>query len=922
MAEDCGSGCGDVLSWTDFTTSDLYNVNTQDIYCDVVPSTELPDMASSSPIVNDNVSAKETLYITSNNTHGSIAASSSKTYSISTSTASPDITEPTTNSSYIQKTSPVDMTTVGYSDPSKSKTDIEETSSSASPGALTTARPDMQQTSLNMGVILSSTVRYGEPEFSSSVKVIASTTGRPDTISSMGTTTSTTVGPDISDANTGGIIASTTNRPDISSEVSSRSMNTPAMVQPNISDTISTKQLYISHAISSVDITKIGFTASSTRSQGIREASSSESIFPSTSRRSDILEISSSEGFAASTSGIPDTSSNKPDIPDANVNITALAPESPDTPEISSSEGIITLTSRSPDMPDTSSKQGIVVSTSARPVVPEIGIASTSKWQDISDTSSNKGSIALTSERPDVPEITSSVGIITSTSSPDVQVISSSVVTPASATARPDIPQEGLSTRISPSTTITSKFTETSTGIEHGESSLSASYIPAEISRTIPRTLTASTYSKTLTSIPPEYKSRSQSYTTVRRSTEEVSTENKVIQPKQTSATPGSCDDAEYSQTSFVFRPITDTGSYVRHYLLQGREFTQFTLCLWIKLNSLSELRTLVRYETVMHTNEIVINVGTISQITGVSLIISDNIEILREVPLQLNKWQHVCIEWDSLGSSGVLKIFLNYATVYTMSIPVADVVIPGTGFFTLGDIEHSFVGEIAFLNMWSRVLTGNEIRDLAKDGANGCGDIISWSDFKDSIFFNVDFGEFKDIASDLPTTLGRVETSVPSIGVEYTSAVMPTSKTVLLETIINSRQTGESSSLLNTEQTAVTTQPVNSGSPFSTVTTSQTTVPSSSKVSTERVPIELIGGGRRTHNSLTVLSTKRRKGVTLMCIFSNIPNQDRSYTQQQLFGYEYVASLPTFSWGYYRNRYGIQAYTTTPMFVKLVNYQ
>ena len=65
---------------------------------------------------------------------------------------------------------------------------------------------------------------------------------------------------------------------------------------------------------------------------------------------------------------------------------------------------------------------------------------------------------------------------------------------------------------------------------------------------------------------------------------------------------------------------------------------------------------------------------------------------------------------------------------------------IPAGGLFVIGEEqdsfgggfnpEESFYGDLSQLNVWNRVLTTNEIYDLARSCTHDFGNVIAWSDF------------------------------------------------------------------------------------------------------------------------------------------------------------------------------------------------
>jgi latrophilin 2 len=73
-----------------------------------------------------------------------------------------------------------------------------------------------------------------------------------------------------------------------------------------------------------------------------------------------------------------------------------------------------------------------------------------------------------------------------------------------------------------------------------------------------------------------------------------------------------------------------------------------------------------------------------------------------------------------------------------------ADHPIPGGGDLVLGqssrspynghsfDLQYAFIGDIAFANIWSRVMLRSEVKDLRNDCVMlQCGDVVEWADFR-----------------------------------------------------------------------------------------------------------------------------------------------------------------------------------------------
>ena len=141
------------------------------------------------------------------------------------------------------------------------------------------------------------------------------------------------------------------------------------------------------------------------------------------------------------------------------------------------------------------------------------------------------------------------------------------------------------------------------------------------------------------------------------------------------------------------------------------------------------------------------------------------HVEILNNVydvstPLALEQWHHVAIA-HNLSRSENIKIMINSSMMVVLissktarsnrpkaidsggDFFVGQAIRPTnfTGTSISGDLEfdsqRAFYGELAFLNIWQKMLSENELHQLAMDchvQKQECGDAVTWMDFVNDI--------------------------------------------------------------------------------------------------------------------------------------------------------------------------------------------
>nr|XP_033785356.1 neuronal pentraxin receptor [Geotrypetes seraphini] len=173
-----------------------------------------------------------------------------------------------------------------------------------------------------------------------------------------------------------------------------------------------------------------------------------------------------------------------------------------------------------------------------------------------------------------------------------------------------------------------------------------------------------------------------------------------------------------------------------------------FSLCVWLKSKASSGVGTPFSYSVTGQPNEIVLLEWGHNPM---ELLINDKIT---QLPLSLKdgQWHHICISWTT--RDGVWAAFQDgekRGTSENLSawhpIRSGGVIILGQEQDVLGgrfDATQAFVGEIAQLNMWDRILTPAEILGIANCTHPLSGNMVQWDDKQVEVFGGASKRPFK----------------------------------------------------------------------------------------------------------------------------------------------------------------------------------
>nr|XP_043909259.1 neuronal pentraxin-1 [Solea senegalensis] len=188
------------------------------------------------------------------------------------------------------------------------------------------------------------------------------------------------------------------------------------------------------------------------------------------------------------------------------------------------------------------------------------------------------------------------------------------------------------------------------------------------------------------------------------------------------------------SPSSFLLDfPMKTNYMYGRMRKTVVNEIFALTVCLWLKAGAGPGLGTPFSYAVPGQANELVLmEWGS----NPMELLINDKAVTL-PVTMTDRKWHHVCVTWWT--RDGVWEVFQDGVKKGSgqnlsswQSVKPGGVFILGQEQDTIGgrfDVTQSFMGELADLQFWSRVLTPGEIHSQATCGGHLLGDVLSWSE-------------------------------------------------------------------------------------------------------------------------------------------------------------------------------------------------
>ncbi|XP_055057691.2 pentraxin-related protein PTX3 [Misgurnus anguillicaudatus] len=161
-----------------------------------------------------------------------------------------------------------------------------------------------------------------------------------------------------------------------------------------------------------------------------------------------------------------------------------------------------------------------------------------------------------------------------------------------------------------------------------------------------------------------------------------------------------------------------------------------FTICLWVKVTQALDRTVLFSYGTRKKPQELQLLLARRSLMLTVG---GETNRVEAQGIVTDGQWGHVCATWSS--KQGLASLWMNGEKVACVPGVAEGRVLPGDGFVLLGqersrsgsfkDLDSSvaFTGKMTGVNMWSRVLEAERIREYAnpEGSCDNLGNLIGW---------------------------------------------------------------------------------------------------------------------------------------------------------------------------------------------------
>ncbi|CAG9762396.1 unnamed protein product [Ceutorhynchus assimilis] len=177
-----------------------------------------------------------------------------------------------------------------------------------------------------------------------------------------------------------------------------------------------------------------------------------------------------------------------------------------------------------------------------------------------------------------------------------------------------------------------------------------------------------------------------------------------------------------------------DVNDYVRLRGFDGN-LTEITACLWLQTLDNFNYGTLLSYAT-----RYMDNAFTLTDYTGLVFYIN-NKYIVTDVFLNDGYWHHICATWNS--NKGSYQIYVDGTLIKNGTDLATDSTIEGHGYLIIGQEQdvlggrfsqsESFVGNMAYVDLWSKVLSLEEIMAHQNDCSDSVfGDLYAWPEMQE----------------------------------------------------------------------------------------------------------------------------------------------------------------------------------------------
>jgi len=189
-------------------------------------------------------------------------------------------------------------------------------------------------------------------------------------------------------------------------------------------------------------------------------------------------------------------------------------------------------------------------------------------------------------------------------------------------------------------------------------------------------------------------------------------------------------------------------------------DLSTFTIAFWMRTSDLYNKGTPISYANQVN-GKVDDNALVIADYSDFDLTINNATANL-DFSANDGEWHHIAVTWSS--ASGIWIAYKDGAEIKRATTPLQQgKTIKKGGMFVIGEEQdeiggsftptESFFGDMSQMNVWKRVLSPNEVYDLAMSCKHAAGDVLAWADFSEDSHGNIMKTE-PSLACDFSNTL------------------------------------------------------------------------------------------------------------------------------------------------------------------------
>nr|XP_002741091.1 PREDICTED: uncharacterized protein LOC100373294 [Saccoglossus kowalevskii] len=216
------------------------------------------------------------------------------------------------------------------------------------------------------------------------------------------------------------------------------------------------------------------------------------------------------------------------------------------------------------------------------------------------------------------------------------------------------------------------------------------------------------------------------------------------------------CTKGDYTGKSWTFDSSDDYS-----YVTVSKDFVDiwaFTACWWMRTSTTTSSPVMMHYFAPGDSYGSII----VESPHNLRAMIKNTWASSSSVSVTHGIWHHVCITWSSDG--GIQEFYRDGSRTYLQNSLKTDTLLKGGGTLILGQRQRimggnflqsdAYLGEMSDFNMWDEVLLSSKIYTFSENIGcdNGCGNLVSWSDFISADLTEVEVDDGSDVCEERVT--------------------------------------------------------------------------------------------------------------------------------------------------------------------------